>query len=121
MFELNILNTAFQYPDKSALYHIGSIFGEESIATTRYALLTGPILIMPFILSSMVAGMASDKFPRVLVLSCSSIMYSMAIFATGFAQNYITVVLLCLVIGFSLGFFVPPTISLILDFFPVEK
>ena len=121
MFELNILNTAFQYPDKSTLYHIGSIFGEEAIATTRYALLTGPILIMPFILSSMVAGMASDKFPRVLVLSCSSIMYSMAIFATGFSQNYITVVLLCLVIGFSLGFFVPPTISLILDFFPVEK
>ena len=28
---------------------------------------------------------------------------------------------MCLVVGFGLGFFVPPAISLIIDFFPVEK
>jgi len=69
----------------------------------------------------MVAGMASDRFPRVLVLTFSSIIYSMAIFATGFAMNFYTVVVLCLIIGFGLGFFVPPAISLILDYFPPEK
>lgn len=72
-------------------------------------------------LSSMLAGMASNKLSRVWVMGGASILWSLAILATGFASNYITVVLLIIVIGFACGFFVPPAISLIIDYFPVER
>ena len=69
----------------------------------------------------MLAGMASNKLSRVWVMAGASIFWSLAILATGFASNYITVVLLIIVIGFACGFFVPPAISLIIDYFPVER
>ncbi len=72
-------------------------------------------------LSSMLAGMASNKLSRVWVMGGASILWSLAILTTGFASNYITVVLLIIVIGFACGFFVPPAISLIIDYFPVER
>ena len=72
-------------------------------------------------LSSMLAGMASNKLSRVWVMGGASILWSLAILTTGFASNYITVVLLSIVIGFACGFFVPPAISLIIDYFPVER
>ena len=69
----------------------------------------------------MLAGMASNKLSRVWVMGGASIFWSLAILATGFASNYITVVLLIIGIGFACGFFVPPAISLIIDYFPVER
>ena len=72
-------------------------------------------------LSSMLAGMASNTLSRVWVMGGASILWSLAILTTGFASNYITVVLLIIVIGFACGFFVPPAISLIIDYFPVER
>ena len=51
----------------------------------------------------------------------SIIVWSAAILATAYAKNFIVVVVWSLIIGFTLGFFVPPAISLILDFFPVQQ
>jgi len=91
------------------------------LQTQRYGLLTGPILMFPLMLSSMLAGMASNKFSRIWVMAGASILWSLAILATGFAQNYISVVLYTMIIGFACGFFIPPAISLIIDYFPVER
>ena len=77
--------------------------------------------MFPLIVSSMLAGMASNKFSRVWVMGGASILWSLAILATGFATNYVTVVVYILVIGFACGFFVPPAVSLIIDYFPVER
>jgi MFS family permease len=69
----------------------------------------------------MLAGMASNKLSRIWVLAGSSILWSLAILATGFANNYVSVVMYIMVIGFACGFFVPPAISLIIDYFPAER
>jgi MFS family permease len=69
----------------------------------------------------MLAGMASNKLSRIWVMAGSSVLWSLAILATGFANNYVTVVIYIMVIGFACGFFVPPAISLIIDYFPAER
>jgi len=84
-------------------------------------MLTGPFIMVPLMISSMLAGMASNKFSRIWVMAGSSIIWSLAVLATGLAQNYLAVVLYTVVIGFACGFFVPPAISLIIDYFPVER
>jgi len=49
------------------------------------------------------------------------VVWSGAILATAFASKFVVVVIWSLILGFSLGFFVPPAISLILDYFPVQQ
>jgi len=65
--------------------------------------------------------MVSDKINRTWLMCGSIIVWSAAILATAYAKNFIVVVVWSLIIGFTLGFFVPPAISLILDFFPVQQ
>lgn len=77
--------------------------------------------MFPLMVSSMLAGMASNKLSRIWVLAGSSILWSLAILATGFANNYVSVVMYIMVVGFTCGFFVPPAISLIIDYFPAER
>jgi MFS family permease len=77
--------------------------------------------MLPLMISSMLAGMASNKLSRVWVMAGASVLWSLAILATGFAGNYVTVVIYMFVIGFACGFFVPPAISLIIDYFPAER
>lgn len=72
-------------------------------------------------IASIMAGFASAKFSRVWVMAGSAIIWSACIFATGFANAYIEIVLYTVLLGFACGFFVPPAISLIIDYFPVEK
>lgn len=78
-------------------------------------------MIIPLMIASLIAGMASDKLSRVWVMGGSAFIWSLVILLTGFAQNFVSVVLLSLVLGFACGFFVPPAISLIIDYFPVER
>ena len=120
--ELNLINSAFQYPMKDNYHYIGHLFGtDQATQTANYGLLSGPILLAPLIVSSIFAGMVSDKMNRTWLMCGSIIVWSAAILATAYAQNFIVVVVWSLIIGFTLGFFVPPAISLILDYFPVQQ
>lgn len=77
--------------------------------------------MIPLIISSMLAGMVSSKYSRKIVMSGAAIVWSIAVLATAFAMNFLAVVLYTVVIGFACGFFVPPAISLIIDYFPIER
>lgn len=74
----------------------------------------------PLIISSIFAGIVSDKINRTWLMCGAIIIWSAAIVATAYAPNLIIVVVWSIILGFSLGFFVPPAISLILDYFPVK-
>ena len=76
-------------------------------------------MLAPLIISSLFAGLVSDKVNRNLLMCGAIIIWSGAIVATAFAKTLIAVILWSLILGFMLGFFVPPAISLILDYFPV--
>lgn len=119
--ELNLINSAFQYPMKDNYHYIGHLFGpDQATQTANYGILSGPILLAPLIVSSIFAGMVSDKMNRTWLMCGSIIVWSAAVVATAYAKNYIVVVLWSLILGFTLGFYVPPAISLILDYFPIQ-
>lgn len=72
-------------------------------------------------ISSLFAGIVSDKMNRNVLMCGAIVVWSGAILATAFASKFVVVVIWSLILGFSLGFFVPPAISLILDYFPVQQ
>ena len=96
------------------------LFGPDPVTqTSNYGILSGPIILGPLMISSLFAGLVSDKINRNWLMCGSIVVWSAAIVATAFAKNFLAVVIWSFILGFSLGFFVPPAISLILDYFPV--
>ena len=117
--ETGILNPAFQYPELDPFFWIGSIFGANP--TLNYGIMNGPAFIVPMIISSFAAGAISDRFNRKVVMSTAIIVWSATVLVTGFANELILVYVMRIVFGFSIGFFVPPAISLIVDYFPENR
>ena len=76
---------------------------------------------MPLIISSFAAGAVRDRLNRKVVMSMAIIIWSATILITGFAQEFILVLVMRIVLGFTIGFFVPPAISLIVDYFPENR
>lgn len=76
---------------------------------------------MPLIISSFMAGAVSDRFSRKFVMCGAIIVWSVTVLVTGFAQELILVLVMRIVLGFTIGFFVPPAISLIIDYFPANR
>jgi len=91
------------------------------IATKRYGILTGPAVIVPLILSSLLAGAASEAYSRKWIMCASIIGFSVTVIINGYAMNFATVLAMRIVLGFALGFFVPPAVSLICDYFPPNR
>ena len=95
--------------------------GAKSPATVNYGLLIGPAVIIPLIISSLLAGAASDAFSRKWIMCASIIGFSATVIGNGFANNFGTVLAMRIILGFALGFFVPHAVSLICDYFPPNR
>lgn len=117
--EQGMINPAFQYPVLTPFFWIGSIMGNNPVF--MYGILIGPAFIVPLIISSFVAGVVSEHFNRKTVMSLAVIVWSATLLVTGFAQEVYTVLVMRIVLGFTIGFFVPPAISLIIDYFPANR
>jgi MFS family permease len=117
--EQGMINPAFQFPELTPFFWIGTIFGPNP--TQFYGILIGPAFIVPLIISSFVAGPISERFSRKTVMSLAVIIWSATILVTGFANEMYLVLVMRIVLGFTIGFFVPPAISLIVDYFPANR
>lgn len=94
---------------------------ENSVATQRYGILIGPAVIIPLIISSLLAGAAADAFSRKWIMCASMIGFSVTVIINGYANNFALVLAMRIILGFSLGFFVPHAVSLICDYFPPNR
>lgn len=116
-----MFNNAFLVENHSAHHWIGKSFGAPEKTTQYYGLLNGPVFYVPLILSSLVASSVSETFQRKYIMNLSIMIWSALIVATAFAQTFLTHIVLRAGTGLFMGFFVPPAISLIVDYFPVNK
>lgn len=71
----------------------------------NYGLLTGPAFIVPLIIASFVAGAVSDRYNRKLVMSVAVIFWSVTILVTAYAQEFILVLVMRILLGFGIAFF----------------
>ena len=101
---------------------IGTILGKDlTIKSYYYGLISGPIFYIPLICSSLAAGYVSENFSRKYAAFGSVFLWSVMIITYSFAQTVVHAMILSASIGMFMGFFVPPAISLIVDYFPASR
>jgi MFS family permease len=96
-------------------FNIGLNFNRE-----QYALVASFIFSIAFIISSFIGGSVSDTGNRRVILSLSALTSGLSTILQAFITNFISLVPLRSVLGFSQGFTNPAAYTLIADLFPTQ-
>jgi sugar phosphate permease len=69
--------------------------------TVAFGILSGLATVVPLIVGSIVAGITTDSLNRSLFQNTSSLVWALAMVGTGFSQNFVTVLILRIILGFA--------------------
>jgi predicted MFS family arabinose efflux permease len=76
---------------------------------------------IPLIIGSLFSGMLVANFNRTIIMCGGCFIWSLTLVGSGFAQTYLTLFVLRVVMGLIQGLFFPVATSLTIDYFPVNS
>lgn len=87
----------------------------------EFSNLSGLYFNIPLIISSLIAGLLTERFSRRLIISTSTIGIAACVVGMGFSNTYWLIVVMRIIQGLFLGLMYPTIIGLVVDYFPAYR
>jgi len=106
----------FNYADRQAIFSVFPLLKAEMALSDVQLSVVGSSFMWIYAVAGPLAGLLADRFARKSLILGGLIFWSIITFATAYAPNYLTLVLLRGLQGLGEAFFFPATMSLISDY-----
>jgi len=100
---------------------IGPIKADLGINDFQVGLLIGLSFALTYVISGVPFGLLADRFPRKWIILAGLLIWSVATIGCGFANGFLSLFLMRMIVGLGEAALSPSAIPLIADMFPPEK